>query len=217
MVFEPYDFTVIRPDVLYSKGVVDKKFTQKSYMPIPPGLSQLVFNEGLDIRLEPNRLLIQQQGFPLSEEDCEAPGIATRFVESFPDIVYTSVGINPRGFLDSAKSPRAGKPLVDLLGSKGNWLEYRNHRPSAQMKFFYNFEDKRITFDVITGEIERPTDQGSMVHQGTMYHANFHREIGETEQEARIAKLESIISLWGGDLVDFKVLMDKINKRREMA
>lgn len=207
LITENIDPLMINPDFLRHNGIVDAKLRTEQPPISMPMFSQVVFEGGLAVVAEPNRYLFMQRGEALTE-DVAIPDIVKRFLERVPHPAYKAVGINPAGFrpLDDAS-----KGVATALIEGGKWMAFENVSPVVSLRAVYACEDRQITMDV--QDARKPEPDGSEL-SGLRFEANIHRDITETDQGQRSARLMSILSGWKDDLSDVESLVAQFNLGR---
>lgn len=207
LIAENIDPSTINQDFLRHNGIVDPDMKTEQPPVSTPVFSQVVFEGGLAVVALPDRFHFMQQGEALTE-DIAVPDIVKRFLERVPHPAYKAVGINPAGFrpLDDAS-----KGVATALIEGGRWMAFENVSPAVSLRAVYACEDRQITMDV--RDFKKPESGGSEL-PGLLFEANIHRDIAETDQGQRSARLMSILSGWESDLSDFKNLVTKFNLGR---
>lgn len=207
LIAENIDPSTINQDFLRHNGIVDPDMKTGQPPVSTPVFSQVAFEGGLAVVALPDRFHFMQQG-EAPTEDVAIPDIVKRFLERVPHPVYKAIGINPAGFrpLDDAS-----KGVATALIEGGRWMALENVSPAVSLKAVYACEDRQITMDV--RDFKKPESGGSEL-PGLLFEANIHRDIAETDQGQRSARLMSILSGWESDLSDFKNLVTKFNLGR---
>ena len=203
------DPSVINPDFLRHTGIVDPALQVKQPAVSTPVFSQVIFEGGLSVTAEPNRFIFGQQAQPLSEDACVSPDIARRFLNVFPHIAYSALGINPKGFRPFDSEFLSS--VSDALVGGGRWISFKDVLPDIQLKAIYNYESRNIVMDI--GGVNIKENDGSE-SAGLLFQANIHRDIAENTQEKRIERLTSILSAWKNDMSDFSELITKFNPKK---
>ena len=202
--------SIINPDFLLHNGIVDPGLQlQVDQPPIStPVFSQVAFEGGLAVAAQPGHFVFVQRGEALTE-DAASPDIARRFLEKVPYPPYKAIGINLTGakLLDRESVGGVANALIE----GGKWMAFGDVLPAISLKALYGCENRQITMDVQdAGKREADGSESP----GFVFAANIHRDIVETSQEQRIAKLMSVLSTWTNDLSDFKSLAAKFNLGR---
>ena len=207
LVADNIDPSIINPDFLRHNGIVGSDLKTEQPPASTPVLSQATFEGGLSVVALPDRFNVMQQG-EASTEDIVAPDIAKCLLEKVPHPAYKAIGINPTCFrpLDDAS-----EGVATALIEGGKWMAFGGISPVFFLKAVYSYEDRQITMDV--QDVKRRESDGSET-SGLLFTANVHRDISETIQEQRIARLMSVLSGWKDDLSDFKNLVGQFNLER---
>ena len=198
--------SMINPDFLRLKSIVDSNLQTEQPPVSTPVFSQVVFEGGLMVTAQPNRFDFVQQGEALAG-DIASPSIARRFLVEVPHPAYKAIGINLTGVrpLDDGSGG-----VATTLIEGGEWMTFGNVSPVVSLKAVYSCGDRQMTVDV--QDVKRRESDGSEAH-GLLFETNIHRDVAETIQERRIARLMSILSGWKDDLSDFENLVEMFNMR----
>ncbi len=204
LVAEHVEPSIINPDFLRHSDVVDADVKPARSPISTPVFAQIVFDNGLEVRAEPNRFVFQQHGDPLLEEGCICADVAIRFVSKLSYLPYSAVGINPKGFcpVDAA----AGSGMRRALAGGGEWTGFKDTLPDVSLKATYVFESRTITLTMSTET--RSTIDGSE-STGLRYSANIHRDVSEEDHDRRLDKTKKILESWRSDLSDFVQLANR--------
>lgn len=200
--------SMVNPDFLRHSGIVDPGLQIEQPPVSTPVFSQVVFEGGLSVVVQPDRFDFTQRGEALTE-DVAIPGIARRLLEKVPHPAYKAIGINPTGVRPLGDGSAGG--VASALVEGGEWMAFGDVSPEIFLKALYPCEGRQITLEI--RDVEKRESDGSESPR-LLFAANIHRDISETIQERRIAKMTSILSGWRDDLSDFKNLVEKFNLGR---
>ena len=117
------DPSVINPDFLRHKAIVERGLEVEEPPISTPLFSQVAFKDGIAVIAEPNRFVIREQGDSLTEENCKSPEIVRRFLDEFSHLSYSAIGINLQGFRPS--DDESAGSVVDALVDGGKWMLFR--------------------------------------------------------------------------------------------
>ena len=202
------DPSLINPDFLRHSGMVDRGLRTEQPPVSTPVFSQVAFEGGLTVTALDDRFVFVQRGEAL-RGDPESLGIARRFLEKIPYPRYKAVGINPTGV--RPLRPGSAGVVAGALIKRSEGLAFRDVSPVISLKAAYFYESRQITLDV--HEARRRDAEGSEL-PGVVFAVNIHRDITETDQAQRIARLMSILSAWEDDLSDFHDLVARFDPER---
>ena len=198
--------STINPDFLRYNDIVGSDLQTNQPPFSTPVFSQVVFEGGLAVTAQPDRLDFIQQGEALTE-DLAVADMATRFLEKVPHLPYKAIGLNLTGFRH-VESGSIGGGVASALIEGGKWMAFENVAPTVLLKAVYSYGNKQIMMDV---HDTRKQESDSSSSPGLLFAVNIHRDIGETDRARRIARLMSILSGWQDDLSDFRNLIAQFN------
>ncbi len=205
LVAAPIDPSILNPDFLRHNEIVDAHWQVQDPRISTPAFSQATFTGGLTVTADPERVIFAQSGNSLSPEDIACPEIAKRYVEQVPHI-YRAVGINPKGRRRS--DGEVIYRIADALIDKGAWMSFNDVTPDIQLKAIYRYPRRTVSLDIIEAQ-PRAGARGGI--PGMLFQANIHHDITETNPQARINTLLSIINSWREDLSDFWSIVAKFD------
>ena len=207
LVADKFDPSMINPDFLRHSGIVDPNLQIKQPAVSTPVFSEVIFEGGLSVVAQPDRFNVVQHRETLTE-DIATPDIAKRFLEKVPYPSYKAIGINPTYF---KRLNDASEGVATALIKGGKWMAFGGVSPAYLLKAVYSYEGKQIAMDV---QDVKMRESGSSESSGLLFAGNIHRDILETDQVRRIARLMLILSEWEGDLHDFKNLATQFDSGR---
>ena len=203
--------SMINPDFLRHNEIVDFDLQTEQPPVSTPVFSQVVFQGGLAVTAQPDRFDFVQRGEALTE-DVVSVDIAKRFLAKVPSPHYRAIGINPTGVRPLNDGSVGG--VASALIEGGGWMAFENVSPMVALKAVYSCQDRWITMDVQDSKKRESDGSESSV---LLFAANIHRDIGETDQGQRIARMMSILSGWKDDLSDFKDLVAQFDLGRDAS
>ena len=189
--------TILNPDFLRHNGIVGTHWRlSESHQPVTtPWLSVVVFDGGLTVRADPNRVTFEQQGGVLSPEDIECADIAKGYLKTVPHVPYTAFGVNSKARVQNSPLSK----LSEMLCSDGSGMMFNSIAPRFELKAIYEMAGKRLTLELQDGQNER----GSF----RLCQANIHRDIAEPNQQMRVNSMLSFLDAWRNDLDEFRALV----------
>ncbi len=193
--------TIINPDFLHYNGIVDKDRQLDGPAISTPAFSQVMFQGGLIIKADPDRVVFEQSGTSLEVPDIVCVDAARGYIKTVPHVPYRAVGLNPKAYVVRGNSMQGG--VSEGLVSKGTWMAFNAVTPTFALKATYEFHEKRMTFDVSEGKVNEVEGEAIAM----IYQSNIHRDITETNQQLRISSVLSILDSWENDLSDFRELV----------
>lgn len=205
--------TILNPDFLTSNGILAEDLQLREPPITTPVFSQVIYQGGISIKAEPNRVIFEQAAAVNSLETptIVSPQMAERYLENVPHVPYSAVGINPTGFRYFADGKKE-KPSYGLRDG-GAWMSFRDVMPEIQLKAIYQYDKRKINLDIAEAKTQ---DTHSTETSGLAFSANIHRDIEQAHQKERINELKSIINSWEDDLADFFAIIEKFDFHRFM-
>lgn len=209
------DPSIFNPDFLRQNNIIDADLQVAEPPVSTPVFSQAIFEGGLAVKADPNRIIFEQSidPLPLDETNVRCPEMAKRFVELFPRSPYRAVGINPKGVRILPNEPHTQK-LSDALQDKGAWLSFKDIEPDILLKAVYRYTKRTIILDVDEARMYSGDSPAPPTSTGLRFQANIHRDLLASDETGRIEELSLILSSWKEDLSDFITLVGKFDLSR---
>jgi hypothetical protein len=207
LVLNQNDPSILNPDFLQQRKIVATQLQVREQPISTPVFSQVLFNGGVGVKADPERIIFEQKGTSLNATDILCPAMAKRFVTLFPNNIYKAIGVNPKGFLPLPQSVSRRNIVSRLLNDTGKRLSFKDTIPEIQLKAVYHFEGKKIVLDVVGAKRK----EGNVARTpGIFFQANFHRDLSVSSSITREERLVSVLSSWERDLSDFMTLSRKL-------
>lgn len=196
--------SIVNPDFLTDNDIVDERRQLREDPVTTPVFAQLVYEDGLIVRADPERVMFVQSASGTSLSGIVCPRMAEGYARAVPHVPYRAVGINPK--LHVCLSAANPAKVANALGDQGSWLSYKDSEPEIQLKAIYPFGSRKIIVDVLGATRRRPNGQPL---PGLLFQGNVHRDLEQTSSQKRIEALISIVSNWESDVLDCRTLADK--------
>lgn len=207
------DPSLLNPEFLLYHNIVDPPRQILGGRITSPTISQAIFGGGLSVKADPQRIIFEQGQHPLKREEIVCHTIAKRYIEKVPKLPCTAVGINPKGlWVAPADRELHSYDLVanTLLGEIGQ-LTHRHVTPRVELKLIYPRNNLTIFLDIV--EVKKH-DRGSEIESpALLFTANFHRDLRQSTQQAKMDKIASILSSWQKNLEEFYKLVNTLVAR----
>ena len=200
--------SILNPDFLRYNEIVDADLQVQGNPITTPAFSQVTFADGLTVKADPNRVIFEQTGDPLTRENVLCPEMANRYLEKVPHVPYSAVGINPKGY---RVSPTAvPEKISTALRDMGTWMSFKDVHPEIHLKTIYKYESRMIVLEVIEA---RKRIKENVEVPGILFQANIHRDVPATNPQKRVEFVSTALASWKEDLSDFDTLVAKFTFR----
>lgn len=179
---------LLNPDFLERNSIVPKDWKVKDVLVTPP-FAHVLYENGVQIILEENKLHIVSQQPDLVSWDHELPSVATSFLDMLPHVPYRSVGLNFVFLSDQPRGMEAEKTLIDKFLKQDSWLDFGQGITGATLEFQYRATKPQMNVKI--GVLERRDSSGASL-EGFIFTVNFHHDFGTEEKKERAAYINSI-------------------------
>lgn len=197
--------TVLNPDLLKYTGIIPSDWELARQPIFTNQVAQLVFQNGVSLLAQPNRVVFSQTIDGKSLEEIYIPDVAQRYLKALPNVPYQSVGISLRGYVAcAAESEVAQNYLLKTLLAPGSWQEFGKEPVKAGVNFVYTLERGHLSLAINSATLEFPeqTPVPGIVFAGSFSYNS--TETAEPEQQG----LSEAIAGWQADLDTYKDLIN---------
>lgn len=200
----PASFT---PDFLVHSGIIPADWALVRKPTISPQLSQVVFQNGISLTAEPNKVTFSESVMAKADEELTIAKLAAQYVETLPNAAYLAVGINPQKVVPFSDRPKDVHTFVtQTLLQPGPWQELGNAPMQASLNLAYQLEDWRLQLSLNPTELRLP---GDALMPSLLFAGNFHYELKADGAEARKTELLEAIASWSEQLDCYRSLIEK--------
>jgi hypothetical protein len=197
----------MNPSFLHGSGIVPTQWELTRQPQLSSRFSQLVYNSGVSIVAHPNRLLFVETLSTKSEANVEIPEVASRYVETLPNLDYQAVGINFRSHLTLANTTVESNQYVSQnFLIRGEWLNSGIAPVQTELSLVFTLEGKRLYLTIQEATIRLPDKQLIPV---VLFTGNFDYQLGSSSSSHKIEKLQKLFTNWHQDLENYLEIVNK--------
>ena len=208
-----YDPSLLNPGFLKYSGIIPDDW-QLAKKPITSNRgSQIVFNNGVYIVAEPNRLMfVEALNGKEDVTKIEIHSIARRYTEILRTIEYQAVGINFRGYTTCTNTTlEENNYLMDNFIQPGEWQDCGTEPVKAGLNLMFPYEDKQLSLIINEAGLKMPDAEQVPI---ILYSGNFNYVLDREATNNVLVQLESIIDNWQEDLNTYTDVVSKLNKNK---
>lgn len=195
----------LNPDFFKYSNVIPKDWKLAKKPVYTSRLVQLLFQNGVGIIAEPNRIVFVEAIANKPIDTVEVAHIAIQCVEKLPGIGYQAVGINPRGHA-TFPDDEARQYIADTLLALGGWQDFGESPTKAAIQLSYVLEQVSLTVSV--SDVSLRSQEGNAI-DAVMFSGNFNYAISGEDSTKRLAALTRSISNWQSDLDRYQKLIEE--------
>ena len=143
-----YDPALLNPGFLKYSGVVNSDWKLARQPIINSRASQIIFDNGIYIAAEPNRLMFVEALNNKEEiSNAEIPDLARRYTEILRTIEYQAVGINFRGYITCTNTTvEDNRYLIDNFIQPGEWQDCADEPVKAGLSLLFPYRTHLVSF-----------------------------------------------------------------------
>ncbi|MBE9038673.1 hypothetical protein [aff. Roholtiella sp. LEGE 12411] len=198
--------TILTRDFLKYSGIVPSEWELARQPIVTNTASQVVFQNGINIVAEVNRIIFVESIATKEPQDVEIPAIASKYLETLAQVDYQGISINFRGHvLFDQQQNTARDYILKTLLNPGTWQEFGKAPVQAATRFLYTLEDAQMTLDINEAGLQLPDNKVLPI---VLFSANFGHAIAPEEQSPRLATINQVIGNWQTDLETYQEVVN---------
>lgn len=197
---------ILTPEFLKYSGIVPTDWELARPPLYTNRVAQVTFQNGISIIAEPQRVMFLEAIGDKDAASVLAPGIARKYVQTLPNVEYSAVGINPRGFVPfDASEDAARKYITEKLLSPGSWHEVGNAAMRATLNFTYTLERRSFNLGVTEAALQLPDVKTLPI---VLFSGNFSYDIASSTDEERLHFMHQILDNWQADMETYSAIVN---------
>lgn len=206
-----YDPSLLNPGFLKYSGIVNSDWELARKPVINNRSAQIVFNNGVYIAAQPNRLMfVEALNNKEDINNAEIPSLAHRYVEILRTIEYQAVGINFRGYTTCTNTTvEENNYLIDNFIQPGEWQNCGTKPVKAGLNLAFDYGDKQLSLSVNEAGLKLPDSEQAPI---VLFSGNFNYDLSSEELAQILPKLNSVITNWQQDLEIYTEVIGKLQK-----
>lgn len=198
--------TTLNSDTLKYTNVIPGDWELASAPIIQQNVVQLKFTNGVVIIAEYNRIILVQSIIDKSVADIVIPDIAKKYAQTFPNVEYQAVGINPNGYVPfSREQDTARTYLTQTLLSPGSWQEEGELPMRVNLNLVYKYERASMYLNITEAAIQAEDKTTTPI---VIFGANYSYKVNGESSAEKLAYLHQVIDNWQGDLEAYSNLVN---------
>lgn len=204
-----YDPSLLNPGFLKYSGIVPEDWELARQPVVSNRASQIVFNNGIYIAAQPNRLMfVEALNNQEDKHNAQIPELARKYVEILRTIKYQAVGINFRGYTTCTNTTvESNNYLIDKLIQPGEWQQCGTKPVKAGLNLLFSYDDKQLSLSVNEAGLKLPESEQAAI---VLYSGNFNYDLSDFKPEKVLPTINSIIDNWQQDLEIYTDVVSKL-------
>lgn len=205
-----YDPSLLNPGFLKYSAIIPEEWKIAKKPIVSNRSSQIVFNNGVYIASQPNRLIFVEAINNKKNNVVEVPALVNRYVEILRNMEYKSVGINYRGYVTCTDATvDSNRYLFDNLIQPGEWQNCSANSVKAEVSFKFNYDDKQLNLNINEAILKLPESEPKPI---VLFDSNFNYNLTSDSSDKTLPMLKKIIGNWHQDLDIYKDVVSKFIK-----
>ncbi len=198
--------SILNQDFLRIEGIIPEEWQWELQGPpiVTPPLSNVSYDSGISIRVEPGRVMVVDKQFKGELEQSKTSEIVSRYIETLPKVRYTGVGINYKTLIDMPDPVAALKERflqTKCCGDQTDTVE------TISIKLGFPQRSGVLNLSCENAELKREVDDSVISTKGILVAGNFHRDCSGYPSADQV---QDHISQWQKDYVVFTSTLSEI-------
>lgn len=198
--------TILNLDFLKCTGIVPTEWELAREPIYTNKVAQVTFTNGINIVAEPTRIMFME---PIADKAIESlfiPGIASKYIQTLPNMEFEAVGINPRGYVPfTTEKDAARKYITDSLLSPGAWQSEGEAPMLATLNLVYKLNHNPFYLTVSEAALRGEDETITPI---VMFSGSFSYEVSGDTQAEKLSNLHKAIENWQADLETYSNIVN---------
>ncbi len=196
--------TIVNLDFLKYSNIISSDWELARTPVYTKNLTQLVFQNGIAIVAQPNRIVFAE-AIETKIQELNVSQLAAKYIEKLPNVEYQAVGINPKGFVTFTESNAASNYLLNNLLASGEWREFGKTPVKAAIQLAYTLERSQLNLTINEGLL-KVSEESSV--PAILFSGNFNYNIIGANEEERLQDLYKILQNCKSNLETYQELIN---------
>lgn len=198
-----HDPLMVGEAFLKQTGIIPTEWqlAQKPYL--SQEATQLVFDNGMSIVAEPERVVFSQALAERELSSIEIGEIAIKYAAILKKADYQGIGINFRSFIPQS-SPEAAQTYISrYVLAPASWQQIGEAPVRANVNLNFSLSGRQLTLSINPAAIQFPEKELMPV---ILFGGNFAYQLDAAD---KLTQLTQILSKWQTDLTDYQQLIEQ--------
>lgn len=199
--------TIYNPRTLLQGGVIQPDWNFAEEPVYSDRGVKLVFTNQVRIVAQSNRITFAETIGQKNIQDILLPQIVQRNLQTFSNLEYRAVSVNPSGYAPFASALETKKYLAQNLLSSAPWQTFQDRAISGVgLKLVYPYKTGNFYLDINQANVEISQSTTAAI----WFAGNFYYQLIEGENQQQNHGLLNILQNWQSDVANFQ---DFINQK----
>jgi hypothetical protein len=165
--------------------------------------TQLVFNNGVSITAEPERVIFTQSLADCEPSTIEISKIASSYATILKKADYQGIGINFRSFIPQPNNAAAQAYLSQHILAPASWQQIGEAPVRANINLNFSLSGRQLTLSINPAAIQFPERELMPV---ILFGGNFSYQLDAND---KLTQLTNILARWQTDLTEYQQIIDR--------
>jgi len=198
-----HDPLMVGEAFLKQTGIIPSEWqlAQKPYL--SQQATQLVFDNGMSIVAEPERVVFSQALAERELSSIEIGEIASKYAAILKKADYQGIGINFRSFIPQSSHEAAQTYISKYILAPASWQQVGEAPVRANVNLNFSLSGRQLTLSINPAAIQFPEQELMPV---ILFGGNFGYQLDAAD---KLTQLTQILSKWQTDLVQYQQLIER--------
>ena len=192
---------IIHPAILQYLGILPAQWELVENPAHSDREVKLVFTNKVSLMIQPNRIVFAETIGEKELRDVQIIQIITAYLQTFSNIEYQAISINPSGYIACDSVAKANEYMTQNLLSSSYWRLLENQDINGvQLRLAYPYKSGNFYLDIYQANIEL----FNQVIPAIWFAGNFNYQLSGNNSQQKLENLETLIQQWKIDVNTFR-------------
>ncbi len=203
--------TLLNPDFLIRKNIIDEDWKVDSYTFTTEKLSQVVYQNGIIINVNFDQIYFQQNiEETFSQDEILIDDIIIKYLDVLPHVNYTGIVINIVGHILFDSNTEVENYLSNSIFRPGDWKKFLDQQPTMSANLIYKFQDHQISVSVESVQVSKTNEDAAVKKPAILFNCHIQRDFKEyNNNDERLKMIKDRVTDWD---IDVNNLIQLINQ-----
>jgi hypothetical protein len=203
-----YDPSLMNPGFLSGSGIIPTDWQLSRQPVVSNRLSQLIYNNGVNIIAYPNRFMVTEALTTKSPSAVEIPVLVQRKCSTLRNIDYNALGINFRSYItcNEEYTVESNQYVSKNFLIQGEWLRGSKSPVKSGLSLMYEFEQSTLHLNINEATLQMPENEEVPI---VLFTGNFNYELASDANLDKIERIKQILDNWQQDLEKYTEVVEK--------
>jgi hypothetical protein len=199
--------STINPDFFSGAGIIKGEIELTSQPVNARNFSRMELANNIVVVGEGNRVIFSEAMADKTPDKLSIPGMASKYIQTLPNLEYEAIGINIRGFLSFPENKdAASKYITSNFLANASWQGIGKSPVRASVNLVFDMERSPLYLSIAEAAMRKEEDETTVPI--VMFSGSFSYAIDAESAAEKIAYMQEKISNWQTDFAAFNEIIN---------